>query len=116
MNSVVKYTKQIVGLFNGIRDVIEDGINHQTVIGTGFTADEANYVRGGGIIMMVAWVERQFPKKDWEQRFDIPRPFSWPGLDGWLEFINFNRIRNCFAHYGNGTMFPNKSLDIENFL
>lgn len=102
-------------LLFSIGHVIESGIDHNNYMQEA-THGEVNYVRGGGIVMMFSWLQHNCSDTIWQNRINIPRLFSWPGLSGWLEFINFNRIRHCFAHNGDGKLLPNHALSIKNFL
>lgn len=103
--------KKELGLTSDLNDVIENGINHFKTLDEKMEPETPNFARGGGIIMLLAWLEGHYSKQDWDVKKNPPS--VWQNAD---EFRNFYQIRHCFAHFGNGKFFESKKSGIENFL
>lgn len=100
-----------VKLLRAIPRVISAGITHDDHIDPRLSIEEKNYIKGGGLIMMLSWLQHNTSTNIWEQRYH--RPFNWIH---WDEFLNLCRIRNCFAHGGDGTIPDNLRNEMNSYL
>jgi|TARA_R110000744_G_C19359790_1_gene561307 hypothetical protein len=68
-----------------------------------------NQILGGAIVTHISRMENELGKEKGK---------PWPSINehyGELEFLNFVRIRHCFAHAG-GKLLPNRKKGITGFL